>query len=85
MKDTGIRRRLDDLGRLVLPVELRQTLAFGSGASVAFFLDGERLVLRPHEDGCVFCDRADDLVRFSGHEVCRHCIAQMPRRDPAAE
>ena len=85
MKDTGIRRRLDDLGRLVLPVELRQTLSLGSGASVALFLDGERLVPRPHEEGCVFCGRAEDLVSFSGHEVCRHCIAQMPRRDPAAE
>lgn len=79
MKAIGMCRRLDDLGRLVLPVELRHVMSMDRGASVAFFVDGNHLVLRAHESGCVFCGSGEDIMRFAGHLVCRRCIAAMPR------
>lgn len=78
MKATGVCRSVDELGRLVLPAELRRALGMDTGALVAFAIEGDRLVLRPYEEGCVFCGSAAAVVRFGGHSVCRNCIAEMP-------
>jgi transcriptional pleiotropic regulator of transition state genes len=79
MKATGAYRRLDTLGRLVLPAELRRHTALDSGTAVTFLIDGNHLVLRANESGCVFCGSGEDIMRFAGHLVCRRCIAAMPR------
>ena len=84
MKATGVCRRIDHLGRLVLPVELRRTLGLPVGASMEFFIEGNRIILKPHEPGCVFCGEADKVVEFKGHNVCRQCVAAMPQRSAPA-
>lgn len=83
MKATGAYRRLDTLGRLVLPAELRRHTALDSGTAVTFLIDGNHLVLRANESGCVFCGSDEALVDFAEHHVCRRCIAAMPKRDAA--
>lgn len=77
MKDTGIVRKIDDLGRIVLPIELRRTLNINVKDSVAIFVDGESIVLRKYEPACVFCGNADNVINIKGKNVCRNCIEEM--------
>lgn len=76
MKATGIVRRIDDLGRIVIPKEIRQTYVIADGDPLEIFTDGNGgIVLRPYRPGCVFCGMSDeeDLVEVHGHRVCRRC------------
>jgi transcriptional pleiotropic regulator of transition state genes len=52
MKNTGIARKVDELGRVVIPVELRRTLGIAEGTALDFHVDGENIVLRKHEKSC---------------------------------
>lgn len=73
MKATGIVRRLDDLGRLVLPKELRDTMGLAQGTSIEIFTEGESVLLRRYEPLCVFCGRGGDLAEHHGKRVCVSC------------
>ena len=87
MKSTGIIRRIDELGRLVLPVELRRILDIKSckekGSSnksdsdaVEIFVDGEEIILRKYEPGCHCCGRADGLKEVMGLKICNECLEE---------
>jgi len=75
MKYTGMVRRLDEMGRIILPVELRRHCRIRKGANLEFSLRGDCVVLRKHGQNCIFCDSSDDLMVFRGKHVCRKCIA----------
>jgi AbrB family transcriptional regulator, transcriptional pleiotropic regulator of transition state genes len=73
---SGIRRKVDDLGRVVIPAGIRRTLNMREGDTVEVTVDGERVVLSKPRDACVFCGREDDtLQRFRGRLVCRECVS----------
>ena len=73
LEPTGYVRRLDELGRLVLPKELRSRFAIAAGDSVAIWLDGDQVVLVRHMDTCALCGNHQDLILFKGKPVCRAC------------
>ncbi len=77
MKSTGIVRKVDDLGRVVLPIELRRTLDINERDSLEIFVDGNQVILKKYEPACIFCNSADDVITFKGKNVCKHCIAEM--------
>ncbi|ALZ61903.1 MULTISPECIES: AbrB/MazE/SpoVT family DNA-binding domain-containing protein [Bacillus cereus group] len=52
MKNTGVSRKVDELGRVVIPVELRRTLGIAEGTALGFHVEGENIVLRKHEKSC---------------------------------
>ena len=56
MKATGIVRKVDSLGRIVLPIELRRTLGIGELDPLEIFVDGEKIILRKYEPACTFCE-----------------------------
>jgi transcriptional pleiotropic regulator of transition state genes len=72
---TGIVRRIDELGRVVIPAETRAMLGLPTGVPLEFFLDEDRLVLKRYRPGCVFCDRFDGVSDFRGRLVCSGCAA----------
>ncbi|HPZ54507.1 MAG: AbrB/MazE/SpoVT family DNA-binding domain-containing protein [Bacillota bacterium] len=74
MKYTGIVRRLDDMGRIIIPIELRRQRRIRRGVRLEVTLEGDRVVLRRHGPFCVFCDSAEDLRPFRGKHVCYQCI-----------
>ena len=78
MKSTGIVRRIDDLGRVVIPKEMRRTFGLETGDPVEFYVDGDRIVLQKYvEDGrCVICGGNGDPV-VQGKPVCRACVDEM--------
>jgi transcriptional pleiotropic regulator of transition state genes len=77
LKATGIVRKVDSLGRIVLPIELRRTLGIDVKDPLEIFVDGEHIILRKYEPACTFCGNATDVKRFSGKTVCYECITAL--------
>ena len=74
MKSTGIVRKIDDLGRMVIPIELRKTMNIAKKDPMEIFVDGNRIVLTKYEPACIFCQNADDTVEFKGKVICKDCL-----------
>lgn len=78
MASSGIRRKVDDLGRVVIPAGMRRTLGIREGDPVEVTVEGERVVLAKPRDACVFCGREEEqLTDFRGRLVCRDCLASL--------
>lgn len=84
MKATGIVRRVDELGRIVIPMELRRTLGIKEGDGMEIYVDGEKIMLRKYEPACIFCGNADGVFHFKGKLVCTTCIKEAPSAGGAA-
>ena len=74
MKSTGIVRKVDELGRIVLPIELRRTLGIEEKDRIEIFVDGESIILRKYQPACIFCDNAKDIINYKGKNICPDCI-----------
>ena len=81
MKSTGVVRRVDELGRIVIPIELRRNLNLkeldpktGKGDKLEIFIEGENIILSKYKPGCVFCGNVKYIVEFKGKKVCTNCI-----------
>lgn len=77
MKSTGIVRKVDELGRIVLPIELRRTLGIQEKDRVEIFVDGESIILRKYQPACIFCDNAKDIINYKGKNICPECVKAM--------
>lgn len=77
MKSTGIVRKVDELGRIVLPIELRRTLGIEEKDRIEIFVDGESIILRKYQPACIFCDSAKDIINYKGKNICPDCIRAM--------
>ena len=77
MKSTGIVRRIDELGRVVLPIELRRTLDIDIKDSLEIYVDNSSIILKKYEPACVFCGNASDVISFKGKNICKNCIHEM--------
>lgn len=77
MKSTGIVRKVDGLGRIVLPIELRRTLGIEEKDRIEIFVDGESIILRKYQPACIFCDNAKDIINYKGKNICPDCIRAM--------
>lgn len=79
MKATGIIRKVDELGRIVLPIELRRTLDIAERDELEIYLDDDKVILKKYEHCCVFCASTHDLVTYHGRNVCMECIQNMSK------
>ena len=77
MKSTGIVRKMDELGRIVLPVEIRSRLELEAGVGVEIFFEGDSVTLKKYQDKCTICGETSDLVDFKGKKVCKGCIEDL--------
>ena len=77
MKSTGIVRNVDDLGRLVLPVELRRTMGIAERDPLEIYTDGDNIVLRKYQSACVFCENTKDIIVFKNKNICSACLKDM--------
>lgn len=85
MKSTGIVRKVDELGRVVLPIELRRTLDIAEKDSLEIFVEDDRIILKKYEPACVFCGNADEVVNYKGKNVCVQCLDDMAGMGGKAE
>ncbi|MBQ3548751.1 MAG: AbrB/MazE/SpoVT family DNA-binding domain-containing protein [Oscillospiraceae bacterium] len=77
VKSTGIVRKVDELGRIVLPIELRRTLDIAERDALEIYVDGTAIVLRKYRPCCIFCDSAKDIVVFRGKNICPKCLKEI--------
>lgn len=79
MKSTGVVRKLDELGRVVLPIELRRTMDIQEKDGLEIFTEGEHIILRKYQPACVFCGQADNVSVYKGKNICRSCRAELKK------
>lgn len=77
MKATGIVRKVDELGRVVLPIELRRNFGINEGDGIEIFVDENKIVLKKYQPACIFCGNANNADYFKGKLVCAECREQM--------
>lgn len=80
MKSTGIVRRVDELGRIVLPIELRRTLDITERDSLEIYVDGASIVLKKYQPACIFCDNAKEVILYKGKSICANCLKELKDR-----
>jgi transcriptional pleiotropic regulator of transition state genes len=83
LKSTGVVRKVDELGRIVLPVELRRTLNIDTKDPVEIYVDDEEIILKKYEPACIFCGEAEDTREFKGKLVCTNCLEKMEEEHSA--
>lgn len=74
MKATGIVRKVDELGRIVLPIELRRTLDINEKDALEIYVDSNQIILKKYEPSCIFCGEVNGVIDFKGKKVCSKCI-----------
>lgn len=80
MHDTGIVRRVDDLGRIVIPMELRRTLGIKVKDPMAIYVEGDRIILQKHRDACAICGETEnDMVDVKDRPICTECVTAVKR------
>jgi len=77
MRSTGIVRRVDNLGRLVIPKEIRKIFGIDAQQGMAIYVDGQSIIISKHQDRCVICDCKDELTAFGSKLVCSDCVSQI--------
>ena len=80
MKATGIVRRIDELGRVVLPIELRRTLEISDGDSLEIFTEDNTIVLKKYQPACIFCGNVKDVSTYKGRNICPSCARDISNK-----
>lgn len=74
MKSTGVVRRVDELGRIVIPIELRRTLDIAEKDALEIYVDGSQIILKKYEPACIFCGDASEVINYKGKNICKSCL-----------
>lgn len=77
MKSTGVVRKVDELGRVVIPIELRRTLGIAEKDALEIYVDKEKIILKKYEPACIFCGNAENVQHFHGKNICIECAQEM--------
>ncbi len=80
MKATGIVRKLDQLGRVVLPMELRRTLDISEGDPIEISSEGSAIILHKYKPGCCLCGGTDGLIEIGDKVICKSCAEKIASR-----
>lgn len=79
MKSTGIVRKVDELGRIVLPIEMRRTLDIEEKDALEIYVEGSSVILKKYKPSCIFCDTTKDIVVFKGKNICPKCLKELKK------
>lgn len=74
MKATGIVRAVDNLGRLVIPKELRKTFGIKETDPVEIYTEGEQIILKKYVPACIFCGEAKEIINYKSKNICKYCL-----------
>ena len=77
MKSTGIVRKVDELGRIVLPIEMRRTLDIAEKDALEIYVEGSSVILKKYKPSCIFCDGTKDIEVFKGKNICPKCLREL--------
>ena len=77
MKSTGIIRRVDELGRVVIPIEIRNQFNISEKDPIEIYVNGSSIVLKKLEENCIFCNNTDDLIEYNNKLICKECVKKL--------
>ena len=77
MKSTGIVRKVDELGRIVLPIELRRTMNIAEKDAIEIYVEGSTIILKKYEPTCIFCGNARNMTMYREKNVCMNCLKEL--------
>lgn len=77
MKATGIIRKVDELGRVVIPIEIRNKFNINVKDELEIYVDSSSIILKKYEPNCVFCGNSKNLVEYKGKLVCNKCLSKL--------
>jgi len=77
MKSTGIVRKVDSLGRIVLPIELRRVMGIDIKDPIEIFVDEGKIILKKYQPACMFCENANDIITYKDKKICRSCAEEL--------
>lgn len=80
MKATGIVRQVDELGRIVIPIELRRTYDLAVKDNVEIYTEDDRIILKKYQKACVFCGNSEDLGDYKGKAICQECMEDIKNK-----
>jgi len=80
MKSTGVVRRVDELGRIVIPIELRRTMGIEEKDALEIYVDSEKIILKKYEPACIFCGNAEDVTNYKGKNICKSCLIELGKQ-----
>lgn len=79
MKSTGVKRQIDELGRFVLPVEIRRALGINLKDYLEIYTENGRIILEKYQPACLFCGSAEDNVTYEDKRICRTCLEKLKK------
>ena len=82
MKATGIVRNVDELGRIVLSIELRRTLDIVERDTLEIYVDGPSIILTKYQRACIFCGNSKDIIIYKGKTICGVCVKEFTENPP---
>ncbi len=77
MKPSGIIKKIDEMGRIVIPKEIRTTMGVDTGDRLQFFIDGDSVVMKKLSVSCIFCGSENDLTELNEKHICAECISKL--------
>ena len=77
VKSTGIVRKVDELGRVVIPIELRRNLGIDDRDGLEIFVEEDQIILKKYSPSCIFCSNAGDIIQFNGKNICKSCLEKL--------
>lgn len=77
MKSTGIVRKFDNLGRIVVPKELRDKMDIPKGTPMEIYTENDTIILKKYEPACIFCGEAENVVDYKGKKICINCLREL--------
>ena len=80
MKSTGIVRKVDELGRIVLPIELRRTMDIGLRDTLEIFVEDDKIILKKYHPACIFCNDARDVIYYKDKLICKRCLEELKKQ-----
>ncbi len=82
MKSTGIIRKVDELGRVVIPIEIRNQFNIAEKDPIEIYVDGSSIVLKKYEPNCIFCGNTENLINYNDKLICEDCSKKISKLKP---
>mgnify|MGYP001086793668 CR=1 FL=1 len=77
LKSTGIVRKTDELGRIVIPMEIRRNMDIEKKDGVVIYTSGEYIVLQKYQPVCIFCGETGEIIKYRGRNICKNCFDEL--------
>ena len=81
VKSLGIVRKIDELGRIVLPIETRKRMELNAGDGVEIFVEKDRVILKKYEPSCIFCGESENVLNYKDKKICRRCLDELKKSE----